>query len=474
MPPSFPPPTPPVPQGVALAENDNPVGRSVSPALNKPDLKKNFSSSSLRSVRGRNMSVTNLDDGNSDMSPGTPLSSQFALNNRVPAMPTLPTPIAAVFRDKMHSGSIAVGGMYLLESDFHSPSLPGSPNPMYSDAPVPLEPCPTDSMLRPFWLMRCLFQTIAHPRGGYLSNKLFVPSDVWRVKGVKLKNVDEKVANCDLLTAALLKLGRVDTYDADAILDEMQSFEGVLEQVQVVLGRKLGNEVGVQSAHTLLRDASISLDGEAGANGSIGGGSGGGGGGGGVGSNGVNSSSGSGGGAGSNGNTNSVPRTASVSGNRSFSWRRLRSKNSSAGLGSSYSSGRKESLSEGMLREGSNGLSGLGASSSNTSFTSLPMTSHPTSKPARRDLATARFTGPHAQYMAALARLFDAAQSIDQIARQVEDPGLRHADKTQVGLELCTRRAAEFFAFYICRFVLQDVMLLLEKFVKRGSEWVLS
>ncbi len=61
---------------------------------------------------------------------------------------------------------------------------------------------------------------------------------------------------------------------------------------------------------------------------------------------------------------------------------------------------------------------------------------------------------------------------VDQIARQVEDPGVRHADKTQVGLELCTRHAAEFFAFYICRFVLSDLNILLEKFVKRGSEWV--
>jgi hypothetical protein len=93
--------------------------------------------------------------------------------------------------------------------------------------------------------------------------------------------------------------------------------------------------------------------------------------------------------------------------------------------------------------------------------------------------------------MGALARLFDAAQVIgmfkiilfhlytlltlitDQIARQVEDPGLRHADKTQVGLELSTRHAAEFFGFYICRFVLTDISLLLDKFIKRGSEWVL-
>jgi len=92
---------------------------------------------------------------------------------------------------------------------------------------------------------------------------------------------------------------------------------------------------------------------------------------------------------------------------------------------------------------------------------------------ATRDVSQVQFSGPNANYMGALARLFDAAQTIDQIARQVEDPGLRHADKTQVGLELCTRHAAEFFGFYICRFVLTDVGMLLDKFIKRGSEWVL-
>lgn len=61
----------------------------------------------------------------------------------------------------------------------------------------------------------------------------------------------------------------------------------------------------------------------------------------------------------------------------------------------------------------------------------------------------------------------------DQIARQVEDPGLKHSSPTHVGLELCARHAAEFFGFYICRFVLADMTLMLDKFIKRGSEWVL-
>lgn len=36
------------------------------------------------------------------------------------------------------------------------------------------------------------------------------------------------------------------------------------------------------------------------------------------------------------------------------------------------------------------------------------------------------------------------------------------------------RHAAEFFGFYICRFVFGDVSMMLDKFVKRGTEWVLS
>lgn len=62
----------------------------------------------------------------------------------------------------------------------------------------------------------------------------------------------------------------------------------------------------------------------------------------------------------------------------------------------------------------------------------------------------------------------------DQIARQVEDPGLRHTSQTHVGLELSTRHAVEFFGFYLCRFVMNDVGLMIDKFIKRGSEYALA
>ncbi|KAG4263521.1 hypothetical protein FPRO04_05374 [Fusarium proliferatum] len=379
---------------------------------NTRKLRKNFSSSSLRSMKSRNMSLTHLEEG-SDLSPGTPGSNPFGSLN-APSVPALPTPLATSFRERSETNA---AGLSLFDDHFYSPTSPGSPNPLISDPPAPLEPCPTDFMLRPFWLMRCLYQTLAHPRGGYISSKLFVSRDVWRVKGVKLKNIEDKVANCDFLTAALLKIARVDTYDADAVLEEMQSLEGILEQVQTALSRKLGNEVGVHGSGALFKDASTG-DGDAAAG---------------------------------------VPRSASVSGKSSFSWRRLRSKNSAVGLGGSYMSRVNTETSKDI-----------------PSIASLPMTPTPTNRPPKRDLAQVQFTGPNAMYMSSLARLFDAAQAIDQIARQVEDPGLRHADKTQVGLELCTRHAAEFFGFYVCRFVLSDLGLLLDKYLKRGSEWVLT
>ncbi|KAG5950928.1 hypothetical protein E4U53_004164 [Claviceps sorghi] len=391
------------------------AGHSSSPSISR--LRKNLSSSSLRSLKSRNLSLSNLDDA-FDRSPGTP-SSLHPGSAGKPAIPALPAQLAVALREQMDAASPA--NFNLFEDSIHLPSSPGSPNPLVLDPPVALEPCPSDVMLRPFWLMRCLYQTLAHPRGGYLSTKLFVPRDVWKVKAVKLKNVEDKISNCDLLTAALLKLAKVDTCDADAMLDEMQALEGILEQVQSALTRKLGNDVGVNGSGVLFREASNAVEADG---------------------------------------MPVVPRTGSVSGkSSSFSWRRLRSKNSNLGLGGVYSS-RSIGTSEGGRES--------------VTMPTLPMTPQPTRRPPKREITQAQFRGPNANYMHALARLFDAAQAIDLIARQVDDPGLKHADKTQVGLELCTRHAAEFFGFYICRFVLADLGMLLDKFIKRGSEWVLA
>ncbi|PBP16290.1 MIT domain-containing protein [Diplocarpon rosae] len=414
------PPTPTLHHTLTNESDQGPLSDSPGGSQSRGRLRKNFSSSSLKNMKSRNLSVSNVDDGGSDISPITPSTAQFHgrdPNGKLPAIPALPTPMAAAFMEK--TSGMSTGGMYLFNGDTHSPESPGSPNPLGAGAPVPLEPCPTEYLLRPFWLMRALYQTISHPRGGYLSTKLLVPRDVWRVKGVKIKGVEDKIANCDLLTAALTKLARVDTLDADAVLEEMQALEGVFEQAQVMLSKKLGNDVGIHGSGGMFKDASVGAEPET---------------------------------------SNVASKSSSMSSkSSSFSWRRLRPKNSGAALSSAYAS----KVPTDGPREG-------------LTMATLPMTSTSVSKVrfAKRDVSQLQFSGPNANYMGALARLFEAAQTIDQIARQVEDPGLRHADKTQVGLELCTRHAAEFFGFYICRFVLQDVALLLDKFIKRGSEWV--
>ncbi len=174
---------------------------------------------------------------------------------------------------------------------------------------------------------------------------------------MKIKCVEDKIACCDFLTAALLKLSKVDDCDAAAVLDEMQSLEGVLEQVQVTLTRKLGNEVGVQATGMLFKDAPALNEPDMSA---------------------------------------AASRTSSSTSKSSFSWRRLRSKNSGTGLAAAYNA--KPASADGP-KEG-------------LSMASLPMTSLTTIRFAKRDVGQVQFSGPNATYMGALARLFDAVQVV--------------------------------------------------------------
>ncbi|RKF82078.1 putative mit domain-containing protein [Golovinomyces cichoracearum] len=404
-------------------DNDSKYPRPGSPApVHSSSLRKKYSSSSLRNIRNRSTVISHIEDG-SDLSPLTPVSSRF--NAKVETTQahsvahSFPAFLSTAHREKKTRSQKV--NSYLLEDDVHFPEIPGPPSGNDNAAAISLEPCPTEYLLRPFWLMRALYHTITHPKGGYISSKLYIPCDVWRVKGVKLKNLEEKISSCDLLTAALNRLSKVDTFDASAVLDEMHVFETVWEQTQTLLSKKLGNEVGAQNfgISVGLKDGVLDGDIE---------------------------------------NSNNSHRSGSTSGKSTFSWRRLRSKNSGLGLSHGFSN---KSSTEGIKES--------------LKIKSLPMTSNTTTKNrfAKKDINEVKFTGPNSNYMNALARLFDAAQVIDQIARQVSDPGLRYSEKTRAGLELCVRHAAEFFSFYICRFVLSDIGILLDKFVKKGGEWVL-
>ncbi|KAM3413797.1 hypothetical protein BST61_g10481 [Cercospora zeina] len=321
------------------------------------------------------------------------------------------------------------GGIHLFDTSLTKTQAPLSPN---QPQPATLEPCPEPFLLRPFWLMRALACTIVHPRGGFLSEKLFVPREVWQTRGVKLKLVEDKVANCDLLTAALGRLANVNTFDADAVKAELESFEEVMDRAQAALAKKLGSDVGPHGVTGMFKDASAAS---------------------------VTSAAGN---SPSDTNAPADKATKSNSGKSYLtSWRKLRNKSSAAPLSGG-----------GVAAMASNKDGGK----EQHTMPSVPMTSFvPVERRGhKREARNLVFEGPNKDYMGSLARLFDGVQILDQIARQVEDPGLKHSSPTHVGLELSIRHAAEFFGFYVCRFVLADLTQLMDKYVKRGTEWVLA
>lgn len=401
-----------LPNSTAGEEAPSP-GHSDAPKM-PLSIRKKTSSSNLR-PRDLSLTTRDLDD-----LPATPGSALFPTHSRTGTVSTPAVPSAS----PNVLSSTAVGGMYVFESitDVARPMSPRSPDAWRAE-PVPLEPCPESFLLRPFWLMRCLYQTLAHPRGGYLSTKLFVPRDIWRVKGVKIKAMDDKIGQCDVLTAALLKLAKVDTLDADAVLEELQSFDNIIDQVRQNLAKKLGSDVGLTgSTMTAMKHPPAGEDQDA-------------------------------------------PASKSATSMKSLasSWKKLRSKSSSTALNPPVP--RKDSGSGPDLQLASLPMTSNGAVTTSRSY---KQQRHPPPTPT----GMPHIPVQHAHYMSSLARLFDAVQVLDSIARQVEDPGLKATNKTQVGLELSIRGAAEFFSFFIIRFALADIGVFMDKYLKKNSEWV--
>lgn len=326
-----------------VSSTDGESGQPNSPGLFSAralGLRKNFSSSSLKNKSFNGVSHDPLDT--------SPVISTTMQRKGPP--PGVPTSGAANDR-------LPTDGIYLFESDIHAPTTPGVPNLGVTNPPLPLEPCPELALLRPFWFLRCIYQTIAHPRGGYISTRLFIPSSIWRVKNVKLKSVDEKISACDLLSAALSKLAQVDTFDDDAVLEEMQFLGNVIEQVQSSLSKKLGNEVGVLGTSALFKGSSATDDGSFHAD-------------------------------------TSVSKSSNAH-SKSYlsSWRKLRPKTSGPGA--------IPQASAIILREGPK---------DGPTLESLPMTSRLDPQFPPRDLSRIHYGGPNSNYMSALARLCDAAQ----------------------------------------------------------------
>lgn len=313
---------------------------------------------SSASLKSRNLASP---DTESPSTTGNGLFSSSSTSNLRKAFPRSVTPATPSIVPMTPMGmpttaGLPAGGMHLFESKLYSPATPNSTENLAANTPAPLEPCPGEALSKPYWLMRCLYQTVAHPRGGYISARVFVPREVWFIKGVKIKAIDDKISACDLVSAALSKLATVKPDDINALYEEMNSLEGILDRVQTVLSKKLGNDVGAAGARAL-----YGTDGTIPENGS---------------------------------NSDMVTKSTGVTGGKSyFSLRKLRTKNSSTALSSGYGS---SSNLAGDYNYASSGLPKVGGADQNLQ--------------AVRNLDAVTFGGPHAAYISALARLFDSAQ----------------------------------------------------------------
>ena len=302
----------------------------------------------------------------------TPMSSTFTnfaskRNNETPLTTqraNLP-PFGSTATDNIYSG-----GVYLFDTSLSSSQHPTSPRSPVSAQSGGLEPCPESFLLRPFWLMRTISSTLTYPKGGFLTTRLFVPREVWQTKGVKLKSLEDKIANCDLLTAALGRLAGVDTYDADATMEELQNFEEVMERVQAALMKKIGSDVGVSGLSGMFKEAAS----------------------------GPTSSAASSLGA----DTASIAAKSSKEGKGYLnSWRKLRSKSSGAPIGGSQMNKIYSRATEKDL----------------PTMDSVPMTNYvPVERRGhRKDVRNLAFEGPNREYMGSLARLFESVQVLGKL-----------------------------------------------------------
>lgn len=157
-----------------------------------------------------------------------------------------------------HPSHSVSGGVYLSAG---LPSPPASTEPASRETTLAV-PLPR----RPFHLMRLVLATMPSSNGstsggGYLSERLYVPTQVWTTQGGgKLLALETKVRMLELISTgldALEKAGRglllVPTASSSAhaaareeaarFARELESFEGLAEGVQTTLSKKLGQGV---------------------------------------------------------------------------------------------------------------------------------------------------------------------------------------------------------------------------------------
>jgi hypothetical protein len=81
-----------------------------------------------------------------------------------------------------------------------------------------------------------------------------------------------------------------------------------------------------------------------------------------------------------------------------------------------------------------------------------------------------------ASYVGGLARLFQQAQVLDEHSEALASPNatlyLNVPAESRSALEVRLKQSSEFFATVILTFVIRDLSLLLDKYAKKGGQWL--
>eukprot|EP00033_Pygsuia_biforma_P004545 GCRY01004985.1.p1 GENE.GCRY01004985.1~~GCRY01004985.1.p1 ORF type:complete len:322 (+),score=48.54 GCRY01004985.1:91-1056(+) len=127
-----------------------------------------------------------------------------------------------------------------LEKHMNSFSL-FKPSNGFREVPVPkeviLETCPSSPLQRPFWLMRVLAESMLS--GGFFTQTLYVPREIWYQANVKLSSIATKFDTCEILLGCLQKLSKEDVSASSDLLEKLAEFCAVLDDIHSTLSKSL-------------------------------------------------------------------------------------------------------------------------------------------------------------------------------------------------------------------------------------------
>ncbi|CAG8496595.1 10006_t:CDS:2 [Scutellospora calospora] len=190
--------------------------------------------------------------------PGTPWTNSLSFISTPLGSPGLAPP-SSTFRSDS-----PVFSTRTVDSGYASCLVNPYPNPLIydEDTDTPLitnsgisELPPNDVHLKPFWLMRLLERTMT--TGGYLTQKLYIPRNLWLQGHAKLTAIDAKVSSCDVVLNCLVRLSKTSVDDMDVLVKVLEGIEPIIEGLQNSLARKLSyvettNGKGRQSTSSLM------------------------------------------------------------------------------------------------------------------------------------------------------------------------------------------------------------------------------